>query len=522
MFATLARIGVKSGYSIAMQRRDFLANAVAASTGLAVSHEVRGKSMSDRRWDLVIIGAGTAGLPAAIFASRRGASVLLIDSANKVGGTLHLANGQVSVGGSRLQVAKGIVDSPDRHFDDVMRITHGLADHDVVRLTVDRAPTTINWLLDNGLAPLPDHPTTGHSPGRPAYSIARYLWAKNEGRDILAVVERELAPELASGRVVTQLNSRAEGLVLDRKGAASGVRVRTPEGEKIFNGRHILLTTGGYAMNPEAFMRHCGYPSYATGSYPTCLGDGLDLATDVGGQLRGRELHRAGTGSIMTAPAFPAKVYKRFITVPQERLPWEIWVDGSGRRFFREDDPGTYRREQALLKLKDLRYAIVFDQVILDESPVGVPGFTHAKLREHFDSHPMFVKAESLAALATKLKVDAEGLAATVRDYNASVDSWKDPLFGREYMPRRIEKAPFYGVVHMGHSATSSVGVVVDKQLRVVRADGKPIANLYAAGEVLGSGATLGNAFCPGMMLTPALALGHWLGETLPLGKSRA
>jgi fumarate reductase flavoprotein subunit len=61
------------------------------------------------------------------------------------------------------------------------------------------------------------------------------------------------------------------------------------------------------------------------------------------------------------------------------------------------------------------------------------------------------------------------------------------------------------------------VGVTVDAQLRVTRQDGSPIANLYAAGEVLGSGATLGNAFVPGMMLTPALALGRWLGLTLPL-----
>ena len=58
-------------------------------------------------WDYVIIGAGTAGLPAAIFASRRGARVLLIDAADSVGGTLHLANGQISAGGTTMQAAMG-------------------------------------------------------------------------------------------------------------------------------------------------------------------------------------------------------------------------------------------------------------------------------------------------------------------------------------------------------------------------------------------------------------------------------
>lgn len=160
----------------------------------------------------------------------------------------------------------------------------------------------------------------------------------------------------------------------------------------------------------------------------------------------------------------------------------------------------------------------MFDQVIFDESPIAIPGFTREQMRQHFDSHPMFARAASLDELAGRLRIDAAGLKATVARYNTSVDRWQDEEFGREYLPRRIEKPPFYGVIHMGHAATSSTGVVVDGQLRVLRQDGRPIPNLYAAGEVLGSGATMGNAFCPGMLLTPALALGHWLGETLPIG----
>lgn len=406
--------------------------------------------------------------------------------------------GQVSAAGTRLQVAKGIDDSPERHFDDVMRITRGTANPEIVRRAVERAPATIDWLLDNGLTPMPDHPVTGDLPGRPGYTIPRYLWGANEGRDILAVVEKELA----GCRVTTQLRSRVDRIVLDAQGSAVGVGA----GDHEFQGRHILLTTGGYAMNPVAFKRHSGFPAYVAGSYPTCQGDGLDLALAAGGRLRGQDKHRAGTGSILTADTFPAHVYARFITAPQEREPWEIWVDGAGRRFCREDDPDIYRREQAVKTLPDLRYAIVFDSAILEEAPPGVAGFTREQMRAHFDWHPMFAQAPSLAELAAKLRIDPAGLSATIAQYNAA-----------ESGPRRIERPPFYGIVHMGHSSTSSTGVVVDDALRVLRGDGQPIANLYAAGEVLGSGATLGNTFCPGMMLGPALALGHWLGETLPL-----
>ena len=497
----------------------------AAAAGIAASagtgaHSREAEHMA---YDFLIIGAGTAGLPAAIFASRRGATVLLIDAADDIGndrrrliGGLHLANGQVSGGGTRIQEEKGIVDSPDAHFQDIMRITDGLCDEGIVRRTADEAPATLNWLLDNGLTPLPDHPVTGSDPGRPTYTTARYIWGENAGRDILAVVRAELEPEIKSGRVQTQLNSTATALVTDSGGAVTGVRVQTPEGEKEFSGKHILISTGGYAMNPDLFEKLIGQPAYSVGSYPSNQGKGLELATSVGGTLRGVELHRCGTGSILTASEFPAKVYTRFETRPQQRQPFEIWVNNAGERFIREDEYYQEVRASALAAQDKFRYAIVFDEQILLSSTPGISGWTVENFREHFASHPMFHSANTLEELATKAGIDPTGLARTVATYNASVDSGNDE-FGRTYMPRKIESAPYYAIIHMGHSATSSVGIVTDDQCRVLKENGEPVPNLYAAGEVMGSGATLGAVFTPGMMLTPALALGRWLGLTLPV-----
>ena len=88
-----------------MERRTFVQSAVATASVAALPALSLGAvpMSSTRPWDFVIVGAGTAGLPAAVFASRRGARVLLIDAADDIGGTLHLANGQVSAGGSKLQ-----------------------------------------------------------------------------------------------------------------------------------------------------------------------------------------------------------------------------------------------------------------------------------------------------------------------------------------------------------------------------------------------------------------------------------
>ena len=269
-------------------------------------------------------------------------------------------------------------------------------------------------------------------------------------------------------------------------------------------------------MNPDMFTLLTGRPAYAAGSWPQSLGDGLDLAISVGGWLRGQRLHRAGTGSILTANRFPAKFYARFSTVPQVRLPWEIWVNDKGRRFVREDEPLVRPRAQAVLRLPRLRYVIVFDEGILNRAPPGLPQFSRQQLLEHCENHPMFARASSLAELAAAANVDAEGLEHAVLDYNQAVASGADVL-GREHLPAPIIQPPFYAITHLGSSATSSAGVVVNDGLQVVRGNQEPIPGLYAAGEVLGAGTTLGSAFAPGMMLTPALSLGRWLGMTLPI-----
>ena len=474
---------------------------------------------AEQLWDFIVVGAGTAGLPFALFAARRGARILLIDAASRVGGNLHQANGQISGAGTRLQRSLGITDSAQRHFDDVMRVSQGTADRDIVRLTADHAGAMIDWLMDGGLTPLPGHPVTGDAPGRPMYSVRRYLWAKNEGRDILEVINRQLEPELVRGRIVAQLDTRVSELLTDERGAVEGVRALHAGQSLVFRGNTVLLTSGGYAANPQLFRRLCGFPNYSSGAFPFAQGDGLELATSVGGFLRGRDKYRSGFGSILSGESFPAKVTGRFITFPQIRQPWELYVNVLGERFVREDEPLQREREQALLHQPELRYWIIFDEAIFREAPPGVAGWSREQMRAAFDSHPMFARADTLEALAQRLGMDAVAVAHTVAAYNAALPGGTDPL-GREYRPRPVGEAPFYAIRHQGHSATSAVGVVVDRRLRVLQGGGNPVPNLYAAGEILGSGASMGNAFAAGMMLTPALTFGKLLGSSLPIHRT--
>ena len=500
-------------------RREFMTQAMAGTAVLALpaGSQAAIAGLADTVYDLVIVGAGTAGLPAAIFAAQRGAKVILLEAAGQIGGTLHLSTGQMSAAGTRLQRAKGIKDTPDMHYDDVMRISRGTADPVLTRLAVDAAAETFDWLMDRGFAPIDEHPILGL--GHEPYSERRYYWGAEGGRTILATLRRDFDPLVTSGKVDLLLQTPVTALLTSDAGAIEGVRIQSADRERIVRGRHVLLTCGGYASNTEMFERLSGYRDYADTAYPYSMGAGLELGVSVGGVLRGRENYLCNFGSILTDSGFPGKFLGRFTVVPQRRQPWEVFVNAYGERFIREDEPSFDKREHALLKQPDIRYWIIFDEQIFSTAPPGVGGWSREQMREAFGVHSWFQKADSLQALAEASGIDPQGLARTIEAYNAGVSSGTDP-WGREHNPLPILKPPFYAIRHQGHSTTSTVGLAVDGALRVIRPGGQPITNLYAAGELLGAGQTQGKSFVGGMMITPALSFGRLLGQTLPLGSA--
>jgi fumarate reductase flavoprotein subunit len=127
--------------------------------------------MDPIKFDIVVCGAGTAGLPCAIAAAEAGATVAVIEKDDQVGGTLHISSGQMSAAETRIQRAREIEDTTDAHFDDVMRLGHRKNDPALVRLAVEEAPRTIDWLEELGF-PFPDDvPIIFH--GHEPYSTPR-------------------------------------------------------------------------------------------------------------------------------------------------------------------------------------------------------------------------------------------------------------------------------------------------------------------------------------------------------------
>lgn len=469
------------------------------------------------RYDVIIVGAGSAGLPTAYFAARRGAKVLLIDADKEIGGTMQISSGQMSAAGTKLQATKGIIDSADDHFTDILRISRGTVNHALVRLAVDHAGATFDWLMDNGLDVLPEHPVLGqaHEP----YSKPRYAWGARMGRSIIAVIEPLLRAEIERGSIDLRLEHEVTALVQDTRGAVIGIEAHDRDGRRLeFYADSTVLTCGGYMGNPAMFEAMSGVPQFYMGANPMNRGIGHRLVESVGGYLRGGELYLSNFGNVLDSEDYPAGLAARITHYPEVRQPWEIYVNMYGRRFIREDMPSVDAREQSLRVQPGLRYWAVFDRRIFETAPPLLSVMNLDDVRAAFNRLPFFHSADTIPALAKLSGIDADGLVDTVSLYNYGVETGND-LFGRKHLPLRIEQPPFFAIRAQGTSISSTAGVAVDDGLRVLRHDGSVIGNLYAAGEIIGTAQTMGKSVCGGMNVTPALTFGKLLGERLlPIG----
>ncbi len=472
-----------------------------------------------QQWDVIIIGAGTAGLPAAIFAAERSDKILVLDAAPEIGGTLHLSSGQMSAAGTRLQKEKGIEDTPALHIEDIMRISNNTADRQLAGFAVDNAADTLDWLETIGFRPLPDHPVKGqaHEP----YTVNRYVWGEHLGKSILAVLSPVFEKTINDGRVTLKLNTRVKELVQADDGTVTGVVAETDGSAETFTATSVLIAAGGYVANGDMYLELSGHPAYGDHSYPYCVGDGLNLGLSAGGTAQGHENYLTSFGVVMQSYDVPSKVRCRQVHWPERRMPWEVYVNVHGKRFIREDEPSVDVREHTIGEQPDLRHWIVFDSVTLKEAPPLFAEFSPDEIKTAAENgEPMFYVADTIEALAEKAGLPADALADTIASFNEGQAKGQD-AFGREHMPRGVSEAPFYAIRSQAFSVSSTAGLRVNENLEVTREDGSAIPGLYAAGEALGQGAMMGSSFCGGMLVTPALTFGRLLGQRLlPLGDS--
>ena len=466
--------------------------------------------MSDA--DILVVGAGTAGMPCAIAAAETGARVVVVEKTAELGGTLHLSAGQMSGAGTRIQRAQGIEDSPQDHYDDVMRIGHGHADPALVRQAVDEAAATLDWLEDLGF-PFPDDMPIvyyGHDP----YTRARTVWAAEMGVAVLKTIQPRFEELVEAGAIELHREHRLERLLVE-DGRVVGVAGTASTGPFQLRARDVVMTTGGYAGNRALFTEFHPGVHCLLGARESSTGDGIQAAREIGADMRGAEHHLPTPGCVEIEPGSGSTdLWDAFANaMPQYRPIKEIHVNARGERFLAEDEPSADARERALAA-EGGRAWIVLDEAMLDEDDPVIIGWSDEMVRDEAAEGKRVWRADTIEALAHAAGIDAAGLVATVEAYNAGVRAGSDPL-GRRQLDGEIATAPFYAIATHAGTVIGFAGLTVDAELRVLYQAGSPIAGLYAAGEMLGAAATMGDGYCGGMSVTPALSFGRILGRRL-------
>jgi fumarate reductase flavoprotein subunit len=494
-------------------KRAFI-KAIGAGALVGVLPTWRRAEAATTSYDLIVIGAGTAGMPAAIFAAERGARVLVIEKSPVLGGTLDRSGGQMAASRTVFQKAKGIEDSPDAHYADNMRINNWTSDPLVTRMFVDNAGDSVNWLAANGFKPLDDHPVKGA--GHEFFTTARYQWGKENGKTILHTMEPLFMKQVNAGRITLLLSTGAVDLIQDKAGAVVGV-VAEDAGGKLTDhiGKNVLLAAGGCASNPRMYYDLHGVALTAAIANPFSQGMGLTLGQNAGGYLRGGEKYIGSFPSLLADDTYPSAVDGDFEHHPAVRPPWELYVNARGARFMREDHPSIDYRERGVLHQPGERFWIVADQAMVDKAPPWFPKWSKEKFLGHFATHPMFTKADSLHALAVKAGINAVALEGTIKAYNTALAEGAEDAFGRAHRPLPVTNGPYYAVRLTATQLKSFAGLAIDGRLRVIRPDGAAIPNLFAAGEIIGGGATGGAAYTNGSMVTPALTFGRLVGQRM-------
>jgi flavocytochrome c len=463
-------------------------------------------------YEILIIGAGTAGMACAITAAENGSKVLVIEKADSIGGTLHITGGHLSAGGTNRQKSRGIQDSPSKHFREVMNLSRNTADAKLVKLAVEEAPNTLNWLEKNGFEFAEESPRIiyGHVP----YQKPRTHYGKENGLSILKVLQRLWSQQVSAGKLTILLNHKLEKLII-KNNKVIGV---IANGQKFF-AENTVLATGGYAGNPKLFAKlHPQNPRLITAASTNSTGEGIEIAVQAGGKIWNTEKHLSSLGGVEIEPnSHRADFWTHWAMVYTSvyRPPREIYVNSEGNRFMDENEPNADLRERFLEKQNGEKFWAIFDENSLNGEMQILPKFTPDQIRDEAKKGKFLWQAETIEKLANLIGINAENLRRTVSEFNEFVANGKDEKFGRTYLKNQIIKPPFYALLSYAASLISFGGLAVNDDLQVVNDHNEAIPNLYAIGEIIGAGATTGNAFCSGMLVTPALSFGRILGRKL-------
>ena len=462
--------------------------------------------------DLIIVGAGGAGLSAAVTAKDLGVkNVLVLEKMPVIGGnTLRCASAfnaadpdrqkalpmtetlkeavvkainekPVSEEHAKLMAdvkakyeaylksgSKTLFDCPEWHALQTYNGGDKVGQIPLIRQYSNNVLDTLHWMQSKG-SPVMDRVSQG----------AGALWQRTHQLDApagLGLIDPLYQAAVKQG-VNFKLGMRVQDLILNDKGRVIGVTATDKVGNKYeFTSKDgVILATGGYSQNKE--MRQKSAPhltsEMVSTNQPGATGDGIIIATRHGADTTGMNyvqvypLATPGTGALQ------GRARK------MSGLDDVIDVNKNGERFVKEDA----RRDEFVAAIKKQPGGVVYD---INDSSIVKPLNSFNEDVETLVSIGRIYKADSLADLAKQLGMPADKLEATVAEFNKMVEAKNDPKFGRKLFDRPIVKPPFYATPRAPSIHHTMGGLQISTNAQVLDKKGKPIPGLYAAGEVTG------------------------------------
>lgn len=438
--------------------------------------------------EVIVVGAGAAGMTAALRAARRGANrVLVFEKSTRHGCNTQFSSGSLAAGGTRLQAAAGVEDSPEQHARDILAVSNDLDSAPIVHALCAAAPRYVDWLTDevgHQLQLGTDMPRAGQSVPRLHTDPAR------GGGQVLV---RSLRAAMAATPNITFVDETPAVDLIADGAKVTGVRVRESAGDQDVTAPEVVLASDGFGNNAGLLRRFVpDAVSAFYGGVSTSTGEAVTWGERLGAGLRNMAGY-LGHGQVVIGHGTRVNPNLVFLGA--------VLLDGNGRRFCDEKAQGYSKLAGLIRRLPGERAVIVWDE------PAHVLA-QHSELMRESAAARAFARYDDVHAMASALGIDE----TTLRDSLTSFAA-ESPLVPRT---GTVLEAPFYAAWITHGLLTTQGGLMIDVAGRVLRTDGSPIAGLSAAGgAAAGISGNSADGYSSGNGLLAAMGTGWIVGNRL-------
>ena len=459
--------------------------------------------------DVVIVGAGGAGMTAAITAAAEGKSVVIVESQAMVGGNSVRATGGMNAGKTVYQdenefgesagvektlktaaekyadnetitaLAKTVSEqwaeyqkNPTGYFDsvelmelDTMIGGKGINNPELVEELADESADGVEWLKKYGI----NLTSVGSFGGASVKRIHRPVNAEGKtiavGSYMIPLLEKACEE---NDKISIQLETTATTILTDENGKAVGVKAVGATGNEVtVNAKAVILATGGFGANLDMVAELVpALKGFMTTNAAGAQGQGIEMAQALG----------AATVDMDQIQIHPTVQFDTAALITEGlRGDGAVLINADGKRFI--DEVGTRDVVSAAEIAQPGSYSyLVVDQAMLDKSSV-IAGYV---------KRGFVFQGNTYEELAEALGVDAATFAETMNTWNTYVEAKNDPDFGRTSFAQPLNTAPYYAIKVTAGVHHTMGGLVINTDTEVLKDDGTAIAGLYAAGEVTG------------------------------------